>query len=364
MAQQIVPAWKRMGLKLKNANEKPLTNGHLKEAESNGTDKSLHDSAHNSEPPKKRLKTEQTSNQNSQPTKITRSDSTEISARSEDVGSIKRKVPKKKVSFSHDTKPVDEVASISDPKPGSLDDSKDAVSRLQSQSKGPQRQNNSKPDTALQYLTQYHQDRSSWKFNKNREIWLLKHAFSETDIPRDYDLALSRYLHGLQGAGARERLGKECLEKVRDDEANSGKETNGTDKDLRHQFWACLQKTVRGGGTDTSIGDQEFQVDEEELKAWLRHQSRPQILSWSLDGPESTTKKPLQKKKKNRTAVVEYESSSSSGSDDESDSESDSDSTSSDGSSGKTEEETSSSGESEEATSSSGSSSSDSDDSD
>lgn len=359
MSQQVVPAWKRLGLKLKNANEKPHTNGHSTGAETNGVGDTLnvqHDSVYSSEPPKKRLKTEQKSNQNSQPTTTIRgSDSKDIVSRPDHGGSIKSKSLKKKVSFSHDTKPVDGLASESEPEPHKLDDSKDIVSPPKSQRKGPQPRNNDKTHAALQYLTQYDQDRSSWKFNKSREIWLLKHAFSETDIPRDYDLALSRYFHGLQGAGARERLGKECLEKLNDDEPKVGKEANGNDETLRHQFWASMQKTAGTVAADTSIADLGNQVDEGELKMWLRHQSRPQMLSWSLDGPESTARKPLQKKKKNRTAVIEYESSSSSDSDDDSDSESGSDSTSSSGDS--------SSGEMKEETSSSGSSSSDSDDS-
>lgn len=352
MSQQVVPAWKRLGLKLKNANEKPRTNGHSAGAETNGVGDSLnvqHDSVYSSEPPKKRLKTEQRSDQKSQSTTTIRgSDSKDIASRPDNVGSIKDKALKKKVSFSHDTKPVDGLASESEPEPHKLDDSKDIVSPPKSQPKGPQHRNNDKTHAALQYLTQYEQDRSSWKFNKSREIWLLKHAFAETDIPRDYDLALSRYFHGLQGAGARERLGKECLEKLGDDEAKAGKEASGNDEILRRQFWASLQKTARSLAADSSIADLGIQVDEEELKTWLRHQSRPQILSWSLDGPDSTARKPPQKKKKNRTAVVEYESSSSSDSDDDSDSESGSDSTSSSGDSsgGEMEEETSSSGSS------------------
>ncbi|KAJ1931850.1 Eukaryotic translation initiation factor 3 subunit L, partial [Kickxella alabastrina] len=36
---------------------------------------------------------------------------------------------------------------------------------------------------AHQYLNQWVQDRGSWKFNKAKQLWLLRHIYSDTKIP-------------------------------------------------------------------------------------------------------------------------------------------------------------------------------------
>ncbi|RMZ86792.1 hypothetical protein DV736_g5981, partial [Chaetothyriales sp. CBS 134916] len=64
------------------------------------------------------------------------------------------------------------------------------------------------------YLHQYYNEHSSWKFQKNREVWILKHALSTEDIPtKDYGLALAQYVYGLKSEGARKRLTEEAEEK-------------------------------------------------------------------------------------------------------------------------------------------------------
>lgn len=63
-----------------------------------------------------------------------------------------------------------------------------------------------KPPEVLEYLTQFLQSRKTWKFNKNKENWIFKHLFSFEDIPSDYDIHLSQYLQGLRSASARSRL--------------------------------------------------------------------------------------------------------------------------------------------------------------
>lgn len=59
----------------------------------------------------------------------------------------------------------------------------------------------------LIYLRTYHETPESWKFNKNHQIQLLKDVFNLYRIPPSYNDALSSYIRGLQGAAARERLG-------------------------------------------------------------------------------------------------------------------------------------------------------------
>jgi len=58
----------------------------------------------------------------------------------------------------------------------------------------------------LEYLDQFHNDRENWKFNKSKQNDLLKNFLNIYRIPPSYDTALSAYIEGLQGEGARQRL--------------------------------------------------------------------------------------------------------------------------------------------------------------
>lgn len=58
----------------------------------------------------------------------------------------------------------------------------------------------------VKYLRQYHQERDSWKFNKNHQTALLKNAFNLDAVPSSLTPALVSYISGLQGKGPRQRL--------------------------------------------------------------------------------------------------------------------------------------------------------------
>ncbi|RMD40901.1 hypothetical protein DV735_g4230, partial [Chaetothyriales sp. CBS 134920] len=52
-----------------------------------------------------------------------------------------------------------------------------------------------KSQQMLDYLSRYYISHSSWKFQKNREVWILKHALSTEDIDTgEYGLALAQYV--------------------------------------------------------------------------------------------------------------------------------------------------------------------------
>ncbi|RAL65865.1 hypothetical protein DID88_005528 [Monilinia fructigena] len=83
----------------------------------------------------------------------------------------------------------------------------------------------SKPTAAprpfLAYLRQYHESKETWKFNKNHQNHLLKHAFNVEVVPSDHAYLLYEYVRGLQG-GVRKRLRDEALSiKVKDREADA-----------------------------------------------------------------------------------------------------------------------------------------------
>ncbi|KAI5273711.1 hypothetical protein E4T47_03057 [Aureobasidium subglaciale] len=58
----------------------------------------------------------------------------------------------------------------------------------------------------VRYLEQYYTDRPSWKFNKSKQNDLLKNIWNTYRVPVSCNEALVRYLDGLQGSAARQRL--------------------------------------------------------------------------------------------------------------------------------------------------------------
>ena len=382
MQQPVIPAWKRLGLKLKYADEVFESTGKL-----NGdggvitSHKSVKPSSTkeeqqvSDEPPRKKRKASTGSDEIRQ-ARLTNGTDASNGKPSE----IATKKLKKRVSFSADVKADSEMPGTAPVEAGSNLEGAPATKRKKEKKKSraasdAQRPLSSGLNPALEYLSQYHTARSTWKFNKSREIWILKHALSETDIPKSYDLALARYVHGLKGAGARDRLKTACMDVLK---KQSGKEDpsnqlNDGHEDLQDahfqaRFGNELQELQEGAKADEDDG---------EFQTWIQHQPRSKLLLWSLGHDESKlgllpteakentrtvqingadVPKSRQKKKKNRTAVVEYESSSSSSSS-ESDTDSESDSAH-DASPEEAEETTSSSG-SDSSTSSESSSGSD-----
>jgi hypothetical protein len=55
----------------------------------------------------------------------------------------------------------------------------------------------------IKYLVQFHSDRDNWKFNKNLQTLLIKHAF---EIPSEHHEAFLAYVRGLKGASIRTLL--------------------------------------------------------------------------------------------------------------------------------------------------------------
>jgi len=141
--------------------------------------------------------------------------------------------------------------------------------------KGQQSNSNKKPVASLEYLEQHRSDRTSWKFNKTRDIWILNHAHSVDQIPRSYDLALAGYIRGLpQKAAARDRLVQECKETLHDME-----QQGSSSADAENHKSAFLQQISEEASSkaETSGG----------LEAWLETQPRPRLILWALGVEES-----------------------------------------------------------------------------
>lgn len=356
--QPPVPAWKKLGLKLKYANEKPESIAEPKRNGNVSTDQDLEAAVSSTEklnrdsPPKKKRKV-------SSGSEARLPVDSEHHAPSEGQpttknGNVKRL--KKRVSFAADAEPAPEASIISNAQSDDQDEDgtttkpkKEKQKRAKSRSKL-QQAGDARTNPALKYLDQFNTAHASWKFNKNKETWLLKHIFSEHDIPGTYNLALAKYIHGLKGAGARERLKAQCLELLKQGvDSDKGEGSKDGQHQLRDGHFLNLLKRDLENGPDATKPPSERQEDMNDYPRWIQQQSRPRLLLWSLgldaedllnNSSISELHKPPQtkgdqvlngnkeaepktKKKKNRTVVVEYSSSSSSSSDSDTDSDTD-----------------------------------------
>lgn len=127
-------------------------------------------------------------------------------ARLENDGASNQSSPKKK--------PLQ--AGPSDQGEGKVAKVKKAKKKKKNRKAPPEATKNTK-DQCLQYLKDW--QGPSWKFCKNKQLWLLSHAFEEDMIPEDDFEILLRYIEGLKGA-ARERLQQSAnkfLEKANED---------------------------------------------------------------------------------------------------------------------------------------------------
>lgn len=303
MSKTHVPAWKRLGLKLKYAKEENDAAQPNRHARFGNGD----------EPPSKKRRTNA---EDTSPARTTNGSS--------DVASLtpsRSEKPKKQVSFSSDTKTTDGDSAISIiPSEVVEEVFQQADSKKKSKKqKLPTQPSTVKSQGTLEYLVQFYTSNSTWKFNKNREVWILKHALSTSDIPPSYNLMLAQYIHGLKSPNTRDRLRLECI----------GAGPGGS----------LPQEVIEHGARALASFPETLHPEESALAAEMQTVARPRLILWALDpSNEDTQPQPgqtqdssatkaatkterPQKKRKNRTAVVEYSSSSSSSSESSSDSE-------------------------------------------
>ena len=77
----------------------------------------------------------------------------------------------------------------------------------------------------LRYLQAYHESRSTWKFNKSKQNQILKHAFNTSKIPPDHDDALKAYVTGLESSAAKKRLRDEAMA-IRNEDTDTDQDTS------------------------------------------------------------------------------------------------------------------------------------------
>ncbi|MCJ1412386.1 hypothetical protein MMC19_006480 [Ptychographa xylographoides] len=274
MATAHVPAWKRLGLKLKHAKEISGSPGSVNESKADREGlKRKSASSHWDEssattiltPTKKAKKTEDWS---------ARAPSTPlaIATLSEDL-SDNSVVPvpapsatkRKSVSFTPETKikdgegakqlyaawlaqqpadfnPTTATEALREVTPATISDSAERpklkkqkqAKTTHSSTESPVTSSESAKATAilptLQYLHSYHTSREAWKFNKSKQNQIFKHAFDTTKIPLDHDDALAAYMSGLASTAARKRMRDQAFEIRKEDKDVEG-EADEEDKE-------------------------------------------------------------------------------------------------------------------------------------
>lgn len=135
----------------------------------------------------------------------------------------------------------------------------------------------------LQYLNTYANNQPNWKFNKAHQTHLLKNIFNIYRIPTTYDTALASYIKGLQGSAARARL-LETARGILDERA--GMEDAQRQAEARE---AARQKD-RSIITDT-VEQALSRAAEDETKAKKRKRAEEMILA--LNAGDGTSDRPF-----------------------------------------------------------------------
>lgn len=228
------------------------------------------------------------------------------------------------------------------------------------------------PSRYLNYLTQYHQDRANWKFNKAIQNDVLEYSLNIFRIPEQYSEALVEYVRGLKGAGVIDRLKVRCTQTI--DEVNEAEAKEASTMDAPESRKAAkedaLEERLSKERKRRRVeGDIENMLDHPHTEGYIRRlkRNRAEALLSALhiaapasatpqSGLEAATPKTSEvarslaqkdvRKRKKRTEVSSDESSDSSSSEESSSSEdsSDEDSSGSGSTSSDQDEESSDSG--------------------
>lgn len=205
-----VPAWKRLGLKLKgSAGDSPAA----APSTTTSTPSATRQPVPATSALKRKLPSQQQSfnNQNNYPTQNKR-------FRSDNAPAAQRK----SVSFSQETKTTSTTDAAAKEKKR---EKKKAKKAKQVSKRSAEQSKKSKSDTNLEpslaYLRQWHSARDQWKFNKNHQTLLIKYVFESDKIPSADVPLFYQYIRDLKGF-VRTRLREQAQEiKKKDMEAGA-----------------------------------------------------------------------------------------------------------------------------------------------
>ncbi|KAI1951425.1 hypothetical protein LOZ59_005633 [Ophidiomyces ophidiicola] len=342
---QHVPAWKKLGFKLKYAKEETEeranadihTNGALRNGEVSEyrVKKRKATPEQKEETTTKKQKRERKKSQEN-PKLSDEKSAEEIQLTSSDKKPASKRSPKKTVSFAEGTKekdptPAPETVPVPE-QPSLTAEQRKAekrrkreqrhLSRPPGQSLPPATPASS--DQLLDYLSTYYKSRSNWRFQKNRETAILKHSLSVDRLPSSYNRCLSAYLSGLQSTAARGRVTQAAKEAIEADE----KDTNGQSIEYK-QALSSFKEQLPGWSTAVSgddVGPPNSSLDDSSQTKRFEKRRRAELVYFAVSGniakdvePVSSNQLAGKRKRKTRTVVVEDDTSSSSESDSDSD---------------------------------------------
>lgn len=255
---------------------------------------------------------------------------------------------KEAAAFAASVTAREEQASIQ-PASNPVKDLKDSKDQSAAVTKGKKKD----PSIYISYLTQYHKDRDSWKFNKAKQNDIVDNALNIFRIPDEHSEALLEYIKGLKGAGVIDRLRKKTLSTIKELDAEDAKASENMDQKAQKvaKENALQEQVTKERKKRKTEGDFESIATQPNDDAYVRHMRRNRaeaLLSALgctapiLPAPKPTTSisptiqnlvpQERARKRKRRTDISSDESSSDSSSDDNSSDESDSDSDAADSS--------------------------------
>lgn len=154
-----------------------------------------------------------------------------------------------------------------------------------------------KSKDALDYLNLYHNSRASWKFSKNREVWILRHSLSTEAIPSSFNLALAVYIHGLKSDRAKLRLLSECQEILEKGESTSP--INDSDESTldsmedpkRREAYQddAIRRFKRSLEDHVNLEQRKADEEDQEYQRWLSRKRRAELLLWAVTPPTPST---------------------------------------------------------------------------
>lgn len=300
--QEHVPAWKKLGLKLKNSKDTQevisSTNGV-----SRGTLKRPPPDTHLAptvkgivvEPLAKKRRVEFDADKPT-PSNIS------LARTSDEFPKYQKARLKKKVSFTVETKLEDGGKELITEwerddyayyeRKAAENDAKEAQKRSEKSPDSLEKPSSTqgKSKDALDYLNLYHRSRNSWKFNKNREVWILRHILSIDEIPASFNNALASYVHGLGSRQAISRLLNQCQEAL---ERGKVKEYPGLHQDstFSHMENPDRRKAYHDDAVRRFKRNLEDHLDHEQRKEdendrdyqqWLSGRRREELLLWAV----------------------------------------------------------------------------------
>jgi hypothetical protein len=298
-SQAFIPAWKRLGLKLKN--HPPVTEGPAGSAGS-GSYETQNKTQEQNTRSDQLFKAPTKSNAAEDYGNVNTSAQNHTVALEDVDGSRTRSLKRKKsVSFTPETK---KASVIREPSPNSVSSkSKDSKRKEKKEKKEKPERKDRKPrarsvvdspetPSYVNYLQDFHTARDHWRFNKAKQTALLKNIFNIFRVPPKYDDAVKSYLLGLQGQAARERL-KQSARNILQETKDAGNSTADTimtasdsHEEARHRALKRQLKATKGRLRD-SAATEEARGDEHALK--LRKRERAQIVLQALENSISPT---------------------------------------------------------------------------